>query len=247
MKETTVLTWNKPGDLSEFADIRPFDESNLNGNLPCPKCGLLRSSHGMLHFGGTMPQEPRMICPGEQFQTGVNTRIPEPVKSEGDRIVELATTTQPESMSVPETVLPSSVQRMRASQKALIQHIAAISPEFMKEADPNTVDVVEETQAADTAEATKPSLISLPTELTPEWISVLAGVHPNQPIVYEVEPAEVGAGYQITKYQNAPERLKLDSLSCGDMPRYQVDELRLRLQIKMGYQLIVNKFGVKDA
>lgn len=243
MIETSALVWNKPGDLSDWLEIRPYSESNLNGNRPCPKCSLPLELHGVYYHGGTIAQEPRIICPGEQFQEGIHPREGKPVKNEGDAIVEMAKASSLAGNIADGAELPTSVRRMRTSLDALYSKIASVSPEFMSGAS-STSENVNPPEAVETAASVfENKQVTLPSTLPPQWIEVLAGVHPNQPIVYEVEPALTGAGYQITKYQNAPERARIDSFACGDMPRYQVEELRLKLQIQLGYNTIVKKFG----
>lgn len=249
-----TLVWNKPGDLSGMLDIQSYGDSQLNGDQACARCGRLLNDHGLLVYPGTNVQEPKLICPGTEFEGGLG--LPKKQKAdtinEADAIIAQATLTLPEDADRPTNVadLPSSVQRMRGSLGAVHQAIAQMSPEYMTAA-PVVEEAAVAQQDAPQAEQTQPiqTLTTfMPKKLSPKDILYLAGIHPAQPVVYEVEPAEHGSGYQIVRYSQVEmngqlDKFRIDTHHCGSMPRYDVDELRLRLQVKAGYEYLVATLG----
>ena len=90
--------------------------------------------------------------------------------------------------------------------------------------------------------------VFMPRNLSQDDLLFLAGVHPEQPVVYEVEPNPTGSGYQIVRYLQQVEnglvdKFRMEAHSCGKLPRYDVDELRLKLQVEAGYAHLVKKLG----
>jgi hypothetical protein len=75
--------------------------------------------------------------------------------------------------------------------------------------------------------------------LSEEDVLKLSGFHPKQPFYFEVDHSQKSVGYRVVKYNAAHQ--EVESTALPNMPKYLVQNEKLKIQIKANYEWMMNQ------